>query len=52
MDGADLSLFVGLPVAGLLYWWLSRSIDVEAEIRVAEAEAAELEKAAHEHREP
>ncbi|MGX9890091.1 purine-cytosine permease family protein [Streptomyces sp. NPDC002276] len=52
MDGADLSLFVGLPVAGLLYWWLSRSIDVEAEIRVAEAEAEELEKAAHEHREP
>ncbi|MEV8540041.1 cytosine permease [Streptomyces sp. NPDC051572] len=52
MDGADLSLFVGLPVAGLLYWWLSRSIDVEAEIRVAEAEAVDLEKAAHEHREP
>ncbi|MET7571453.1 cytosine permease [Streptomyces sp. NPDC005492] len=52
MDGADLSLFVGLPVAGLLYWWLSRSIDVEAEIRVAEAEAVGLEKAAHEHREP
>ncbi|MFE9600065.1 purine-cytosine permease family protein [Streptomyces hokutonensis] len=52
MDGADLSLFVGLPVAGLLYWWLSRSIDVSAEIRVAEAEAEELEKAAHEHREP
>ncbi|MDV9176943.1 cytosine permease [Streptomyces sp. W16] len=52
MDGADLSLFVGLPVAGLLYWWLSRSIDVAAEIRVAEAEAVDLEKAAHEHREP
>lgn len=52
MDGADLSLFVGLPVAALLYWWLSRSIDVEAEIRVAEAEAEELEQAAHEHREP
>ncbi|MFF5304225.1 purine-cytosine permease family protein [Streptomyces sp. NPDC013161] len=52
MDGADLSLFVGLPVAGLLYWWLSRSIDVEAEIRVADAEATELEQAAHEHREP
>ncbi|MFJ8058568.1 purine-cytosine permease family protein [Streptomyces sp. NPDC096142] len=52
MDGADLSLFVGLPVAGLLYWWLSRSIDVEAEIRVAEAEAAELEQAARQHRDP
>ncbi|MEV0742244.1 cytosine permease [Streptomyces sp. NPDC050549] len=52
MDGADLSLFVGLPVAALLYWWLSRSIDVAAEIRVAEAEAEMLEQAAHEHREP
>ncbi|MFI6401882.1 purine-cytosine permease family protein [Streptomyces sp. NPDC050548] len=52
MDGADLSLFVGLPVAALLYWWLSRSIDVDAEIRVAEAEAEMLEQAAHEHREP
>jgi NCS1 nucleoside transporter family len=52
MDGADLSLFVGLPVAGLLYWWLSRSIDVAAEIRVAEAEAEGLEAAANEHREP
>ncbi len=40
LGGADISLFVGLPVAGLLYWWFCRSIDVQAEIRVAEAEAA------------
>ncbi|MFJ9351571.1 purine-cytosine permease family protein [Streptomyces sp. NPDC101237] len=52
LDGADISLFVGLPVSALLYWWLTRSIDVEAETRVAEAEAAALETAAHEHREP
>ncbi|MEU0971247.1 cytosine permease [Streptomyces sp. NPDC005917] len=52
LGGADISLFVGLPVSALLYWWLSRSIDVEAETRIAEAEAAELEQAAHEHREP
>ncbi|MER7925563.1 cytosine permease [Streptomyces sp. NPDC096057] len=52
MNGADLSLFVGLPVAALLYWWLSRSIDVAAEIRVAEAEAEQLEQAARQHREP
>ncbi|MEU9239460.1 cytosine permease [Streptomyces sp. NPDC048385] len=52
LDGADISLFVGLPVSALLYWWLTRSIDVEAETRVAEAEAAALEQAAHEHREP
>ncbi|QTD98606.1 purine-cytosine permease family protein [Streptomyces cyanogenus] len=52
LGGADISLFVGLPVSALLYWWLSRSIDVEAETRLAEAEAAALEQAAHEHREP
>ncbi|MGW1002723.1 purine-cytosine permease family protein [Streptomyces sp. NPDC002520] len=52
LGGADISLFIGLPVSALLYWWLTRSIDVAAEMRVAEAEAAELERAAHEHREP
>ncbi|MER5794370.1 cytosine permease [Streptomyces sp. NPDC001980] len=52
LDGADISLFVGLPVSALLYWWLTRSIDVEAETRIAEAEAAALEQASHEHREP
>jgi NCS1 nucleoside transporter family len=50
LDGADISLFVGLPVSGGLYWLLSRSIDVEAETKVAKAEADELERAAHEHR--
>ena len=49
MGGADLSLFIGLPVAGGLYYLLSRSIDVEAERRVAEAEAVELEAAARQH---
>jgi NCS1 family nucleobase:cation symporter-1 len=52
LGGADISFFVGLPVAGVLYWVLSRSIDVAAETRVAEAEAAELEQAAAAHREP
>ncbi len=52
LGGADISLFVGLPVSAFLYWWLTRSIDVEAEQRLAEAEAAELDRAAHEHREP
>ncbi|MFJ3230946.1 purine-cytosine permease family protein [Streptomyces sp. NPDC086787] len=50
LGGADISLFVGLPVSALLYWGLSRSIDVAAEQRIADAEAAELERAAHEHR--
>jgi len=52
LDGADISLFVGLPVAALLYWLLTRSIDVAAEQRLEQAEAAKLERAAHEHREP
>ncbi|GAA2494498.1 hypothetical protein GCM10023100_10690 [Actinocorallia cavernae] len=52
LGGADISLFIGLPVSALLYWWLTRSLDVEAEARLARAEAAELERAASEHREP
>jgi nucleobase:cation symporter-1, NCS1 family len=43
LDDADISIFVGLPVAGALYWWLARSIDVEAEKDVERAEAALLE---------
>jgi purine-cytosine permease-like protein len=52
LDGADISMFVGLPVAGILYWLLAKSVDVEAETRVATAEAAELEQLAHEHQRP
>ncbi|MEU5598031.1 cytosine permease [Streptomyces sp. NPDC020298] len=52
LDGADLSLFVGLPVSAVLYWLLTRDIDVAAETRLAQAEAQALESAAHEHREP
>ncbi|MFE2431635.1 purine-cytosine permease family protein [Streptomyces sp. NPDC059373] len=52
LGGADISLFIGLPVAALLYWLLTRSVDVEAETRLAEAEAEALEAAAHQHRQP
>lgn len=52
LNDADISLFVGLPVSAILYWVLSQSIDVEAEIRVAEAEQAELEEAAARHEQP
>jgi NCS1 family nucleobase:cation symporter-1 len=52
LNGADISFFIGLPVAGILYWLFSRSIDVAAETRVAQAEADELEQAAHAHVEP
>jgi nucleobase:cation symporter-1, NCS1 family len=46
LGGADISFFIGLPVAGILYYLFSRSVDVAAETRVAEAEAAGLEQAA------
>ena len=36
-NGADFSLFVGLPVSGILYWLLCRSIDVDAEAALAES---------------
>jgi len=42
LDGADISLFIGLPVAGILYYALGRSIDLEAEIALERAEAQEL----------
>ena len=49
IDGADISLFIGLPVSAFLYWLLTRRIDVDAETRLAKAEADALEEAAHEH---
>jgi purine-cytosine permease-like protein len=52
LGGADISFFIGLPVAGVLYWVFSRSIDVAGETRIAQAEAAELERAAQQHRQP
>ena len=52
MNHVDISFFVGLPVAAVCYWLFCRSVDVEAETRVAEAEAAELERAALAHRQP
>jgi purine-cytosine permease-like protein len=50
MDGADISFFIGLPVAGILYYVLARTIDVDAERQLADEEAAALEQAAEEHR--
>ena len=52
MNGADLSLFVGLPVAGILYYVFARSIDVDAEARLAAQEERELEQAAASHASP
>jgi hypothetical protein len=39
-------------VAGILYYLFSRSVDVAAETRVAEAEAADLEAAAGHRAQP
>jgi NCS1 family nucleobase:cation symporter-1 len=52
LNGADISMFIGLPVAGVLYWILAKSVDVEAETKVAQAEAAELERLARAHQRP
>jgi purine-cytosine permease-like protein len=52
LGGADISMFVGLPVAGILYWLLAKSVDIEGETKIAKAEAAELERLAHEHLRP
>jgi purine-cytosine permease-like protein len=49
MSGADLSLFIGAPVAGGLYLLFARSIDVEGERRLADRERDELEAMAAEH---
>jgi nucleobase:cation symporter-1, NCS1 family len=52
LNGADVSLFIGLPVAGILYYVLAKSIDVEAETVIAKAEQVELEKVAMHHMRP
>jgi purine-cytosine permease-like protein len=36
--GADFSIFVGLIVSGVLYYWFSRSIDFTVERRLRESE--------------
>jgi len=51
-NGADFSLFVGLPVSAILYYVLTRGIDVEAETRLAESQAQALESEASGHARP
>jgi NCS1 family nucleobase:cation symporter-1 len=43
LNGADISLFVGLPVSAALYWILCQNLNLTEERRLAEVEAAELE---------
>jgi len=52
LNGADISLFVGLPVAGILYYLFARSIDVAGETVIATEEQIELEKVAVHHDRP
>jgi NCS1 family nucleobase:cation symporter-1 len=44
MGGVDISLFIGLPVAAVLYWLFTRGLDVKAEQALADKQAADLEK--------
>jgi purine-cytosine permease-like protein len=48
LDGADISLFVGLPISAALYWILCQNMDLSEEHRLATAEASELEILAEE----
>ncbi len=52
VDGADFSLFIGLPISGILYYVMSRNVDLEAESEVAEREQAVLEQEAARHARP
>jgi NCS1 family nucleobase:cation symporter-1 len=52
LKGADVSLFIGLPVAAVLYYVLAQSVDVEGETRIAVTEAKELEQEAMHHQRP
>jgi nucleobase:cation symporter-1, NCS1 family len=46
LGGGDLSPFIGFPVAAIVYYLLTRDIDVEAEARLAEQQLEELEREA------
>jgi NCS1 family nucleobase:cation symporter-1 len=36
--GVDYSMFIGLPLAGILYWVLCRNLDLDAEKRLVAEE--------------
>jgi nucleobase:cation symporter-1, NCS1 family len=49
LDSVDYSMFIGLPVAGLLYLYLSRDLDLTSEIHLARSEGIlDLHHIAHE----
>jgi purine-cytosine permease-like protein len=52
LNGGDISMFIGLPVAGILYYILGQSLDVSRETRIADEEDRELEDLASRHIRP
>jgi len=38
LGGVDISIFVGLPVAGLLYLYFCRTLDLDSERRMVDEE--------------
>ena len=44
MGGVDISLFIGLPVAAILYWLFTRGLDLKTERALADAQADALEQ--------
>ena len=46
LEGGDISPFIGFPVAAIIYYVLSRNIDVESEWRLADEQRPILEKLA------
>jgi NCS1 family nucleobase:cation symporter-1 len=49
LGGADISIFIGLPVAAILYYVLTRSLDTEHERAVAAQTDVDLEQIATAH---
>jgi hypothetical protein len=49
LGGADISIFIGLPIAAILYYVLSRSIDTAHEREVAARTDVNLEQLAAAH---
>jgi nucleobase:cation symporter-1, NCS1 family len=49
LSGADISIFIGLPIAAVLYWVLCRSIDTAYEREVAARTDVNLEELAVAH---
>lgn len=46
LGGGDISPIIGFPVAAIVYYVLCRNLDVEPEMRLADAQKAQLEREA------